>query len=235
MSFISDNDRFVSPATGDRSYLHPVSNTPILQFKDFNPKASLFNGLLPQSGLLKFLHEITHYWTYDSVFGELVFLVAEQGEYAYWSLVDAAYGSDADRLRNAVRVVRCHAAVKLLSPLLEGFALMVEFDALPVERNDYLFLPMRWASRCFIKPQPSMLLKFVKVLMAQRLDSQGVNRKLSALASPLSSTASGYLNGYLATKQLWRIAASDLVNFESCDLFLEFVDTIFLTIGNSLT
>src|SRR5262245_28153522 len=116
MSFISESDLAVQPSTGERSSLHPVSNTPILHFKDLVSDANIFEGRLPQSGLLRFLHEFTHHWTFDSVLGEVVFLVTEQADRAYWSkLLREPDAKEADQLMHAIRVVRCHTALKFLA------------------------------------------------------------------------------------------------------------------------
>ena len=55
---------------GARSLLEPLTNTAVIQINDF-PAAMplLLRGMLPKELLFKFLHEFTHYWTFDTNVG----------------------------------------------------------------------------------------------------------------------------------------------------------------------
>jgi hypothetical protein len=223
-------DILIKPPEGERNYVDPLSNTPILTIKEIEADPSGFlEGRLPRSGTLRFLHEFTHYWCYDSILGEVAYLLTDQSSFIAKNVwLNPARFSAKEQQYHATRVVRCHAALRLMQPITEGLANFSEFDLFPLYVDNCP--PLEWATRCFVSQQLEgyeLLRGCLEMLLGARLDQSAARRKFNVLAAPISKDPRGYLAGYLAVKQLWRVAASKFERFQSSDLFLRFCKQYF--------
>jgi len=113
-------------------------------------------------------------------------------------------------------LVRLQVTQALLRPLAEGLALFAEYDATSRALSRSA-TPLPWAIAWNFAdtdmmrepyasmPEPEKSLFLAGELVADaRLSRAAVKAKASVLAQPLSSTAGGYLPGYLAVRNMWR-------------------------------
>jgi hypothetical protein len=129
-------------------------------------------------------------------------------------------GQDLKRIRRELAtvvtddLVRLEVTQAIMRPLAEGLALFAEYDAISrVLSAAWSPLPVaiawNFAGADRIDktnlPEPYRTLSMAGELVSgARLSRHAIAAKASVLAQPLSSTAGGYLPGYLAVKNMWR-------------------------------
>ncbi len=183
---------------------------------------------LPLQFLPAFLHETTHFWCMASNLGSALALIEMRTQREFNSVPSK------ERIYRGVMLGDVTHAV--LAPLLEGFALFVEFDTYP-GCSDISCQPVDWAIRLFrpsalsqseqeqSRTDPRAFLdRFTKDLLdGYRTGDQALSRKITVLMQPLRKDPELYLSGYLTLKQLWTVARQRTAAFADRDLFIAFL------------
>ncbi|WP_369275664.1 hypothetical protein AB5J55_42015 [Streptomyces sp. R11] len=136
-------------------------------------------------------------------------------------------------------VLRFQVTIRLLRPLAEGLALFAEHDAVPRVNSragshlakDLAFYFKGGANLVkndlIIEPF-STLAAAGGILRDARLSPYGLASKASLLAAPLSTSAQGYLPGYLAVKSMWwHLSSQDSRLATETDLVLAYLRSYF--------
>jgi hypothetical protein len=186
-------------------------------------------GRLPKSVLPNFLHEFAHYYCLQSPVGGAIVVLHLQAR--DW-LVEWAQ-KRGRRSPIAPTAVRVDTAVRLLQPLFEGMALFAEHDLVPGESRVASSLSF-WAALLFLPlsqmtspvDTESIDRAIAEMLSNARLATEydgsrsWAANKASLLLQPLALEHGGYLAGYLAVKNRWRIARQTAPELANPDLFL---------------
>src|SRR5436309_167325 len=89
----------------------------------------MVSGRLPQSTWATFVHELTHHWCFTSPVGEALTSLYLRPILAH--LESAAATDDKLRRDAGIEYVTYDMTAGLLWPIIEGMALLSEFDVIP--------------------------------------------------------------------------------------------------------
>jgi hypothetical protein len=171
----------------------------------------LEEGRVPVDIVNTVMHEMMHHWCFFSPVGDALALLQYRVRHALLAAIeDKALLDRSDYDLDVVcDIVRHQMTVRLLSPLIEGLALLAEFDADADGSADSYCAPLTQFAMFILREsllsenaanRIHHLTEIDEWLRRNRTRKAGVERKADQLASPLHPGKSIYLPGYLALK-----------------------------------
>lgn len=172
--------------------------------RGFNPR-DIQEGKVPPYCLPEFLHEACHHWCLLSPVGSAWSAV----QYRTWQL---AQKNDPESVAFFLEYhLRLEVISTLFNPILEGLALLYEYDVVPGDSRT-VSLPMQLAAIFFLRSDfdksetKDIWYELFRALDERRRHIDYIEEKTELLSSPLISPE-GYLSGYMMAKYFCTMAS----------------------------
>lgn len=235
-----------------RSSTDPVTNFSFIGSIDLTRDlGAILKGILPGSALPIFLHEAMHHWCFTSYVGSALAILQLRARSAAYKLEQISSGCyravlqiklPNQKVRDllqpydervlirgvAANLLRYEAARFALAPVMEGIALMSEFDTSSNEASDTITMPLWWAQQFAVGDVPTTIKSraFLVELTSARLAPAYVRRKLDLLSQSIRSSQGAYLPGYLCLRRIWTESAHADGRFKDPEVFLTYLSHI---------
>jgi len=239
-----------------RSTTDPVSNFSFIASIDLTRDLrSILTGILPGQAIPTFLHEAMHHWGFTSAVGTGLALLQLRARTAAYKL----HKVSANRHRAVLKIKRVNQKARdllqphderllvrsvaanllrydlannALAPLVEGIALISEFDTFNQDGSETTTMPLWWAQLFTLGDVPASIRSraFLAELTSARLGENFIKRKLDLFSQPLASASGPYLIGYLCLRRVWKQCAVADARFKDPEVFLTY--TSFMIFGD---
>lgn len=216
----------------DRSWVDLFTNETFLRNND---PASLANIVgkrkLPNEIFWSTIHEGTHHWCFNTIFGKALFLLHFK---TYIDAGDNANSGNVNKWDTWKNQTKYETVIKVYRPLLEGMALFAEHNTRPSESEAlpiYLLMNMLWFSKSGALSGFGNLKEIEKAykrfLFYNRLSVEGIARKKNILMHPLDTDHKCYLTGYLFVQRILANLKSNSNGVLDPNVFLYFIRNYF--------
>ncbi len=219
-----------------RSQTDPVTNWTLISGVELDRDLAYMMqaGKYPRAYLPDFVHELVHHSCFHSGVGTALALLQLRARRRSVLVDEEKDADEIDRWGVLEDTVRYETAISHMRPLAEGLALYGEFDALPgssrILSEIMMMTGVAFVDLAGVTNETSIhegAQKLTKLLLRERLGASFKKRKANLLARPLTTTAGGYLPGYLTVKNLWYALVPRCEKLLDTDLYLQYLRTFF--------